>query len=143
MALESENYKNAKEQYKKLNEMYQGQAGMDLANQMAQQGAEQQAVNASQQAQAAARNAGMSKAQSAAMGAQNVENIYGGALQQNKEQALAKQQQDLSAQQTQAEQASTDPTAWSYVNAIGDVASKGAQVVGEAGKGFPKIGRKD
>lgn len=132
MALESENYKNAKEQYKKLNEMYQGQAGMDLANQMAQQGAEQQAVNASQQAQAAARNAGMSKAQSAAMGAQNVENIYGGALQQNKEQALAKQQQDLSAQQTQAQQASTDPTAWDYIG-------KGAQVAGSLATGAKNI----
>lgn len=141
MSLESENYTRAKEQYKKLNEMYQGKAGMDLANQMAQEGAEQQAVNASQQAQAAARNAGMSKAQSAAMGAQNVENVYSGALQQNKEQALAKQQQDLAAQQTQAEQVSTDPTAWDYVNAIGDVASKGAQVVGQAATGFGKIGK--
>lgn len=141
MSLESENYKNAKEQYKRINEMYQGQAGMDTASQWAQQGAEQQAVNAAQQAQAAARQAGMSKAQAAAIGAQNVENIYGGALQQGKEQALAKQQQDLAAQQTQAEQASTDPTAWDYVGAIGDVASKGAQVVGQAATGFGKIGK--
>lgn len=135
MSLESENLKSAREQYNRLNELYRGQAGLDLASQQAQQSAEQQAVNAAQQAQAAARNAGMSKAQAAAMGAQNVENVYSSALEGSKEQALAKQQSDLAGAKEAVGVAGTEKTPWDYVD-------KGAQVLGSlatAGKGIKEI----
>lgn len=96
-------YNQLNEQYQKLADQYTGNAGYQNSLNQASQGAGIIAQNQAAQTQTSARNAGMNKAQAAAMGANTINSTYGNNFANQQQNAMNSGLNALSARNTAAQ----------------------------------------